>query len=82
MAKANKQFSYLVTYYPEGTVRDLSATQRKADATVVTAGSATRALAKFKRTPEYSGSLVVAIAPDSEGRYDVGPVTVDLSEFE
>lgn len=82
MAKANKQFDYLVTYYPASVVRDTSATQRKAEATIVQAGSVTRALAKFKRTDEYQGSLIVAIAPDSEGRYDVGPVTVDLSELE
>lgn len=78
MAKANKQFDYLVTYYPADVVRDASATQRKAEVMIVQAGSVTRALAKFKRTDRYQGSLIVAIAPDSEGRYDVGPVEVNL----
>ncbi len=82
MAKANKQFDYLVTYYPADVVRDVPATKRVAEVAIVTAGSATRALAKFKRTDSYSGSLILAIAPDNESRYDVGPVTVDLSEFE
>ena len=82
MAKANKQFDYLITYYTADVVRDIPASKRAAEVTIVTAGSATRALAKFKREPEYTGSLILAIAPDNGGRYDVGPVTVDMSEFE
>lgn len=82
MAKANKQFTYLVSYYTRETLEGTPATQRASKSVLVQAGSATRALAKFKRMDEYEGSLVIAIAPDDEARYDVGPVTVDLSEFE
>ena len=82
MAKANKQFLYLISYYTREEVRDKPATQRGSKSAVVAAGSATRALAKFKRMDEYEGSLIIAIAPHGEGRYDVGPVTVDVSELD
>lgn len=82
MAKANKQFWYVISYYTRNVVDSQSSTQREAQSTTVQAGSATRALAKFKRMDEYEGSLIVAIAPYNEGRYDVGPVTVDVSAVE
>lgn len=83
MAKANKQFEYLISYYTREMVESVSATGRTSQSALVQAGSATRALAKFKReNPSLTGALIIAIAPHSEGRYDVGPVTVDLSEFE
>lgn len=82
MAKANKQFRYVITYYTRNEVESLPATQRKAQATLVQASSATRALAKFKRTSDSEGALIVAIAPENEGRYDVGPVTVDVTQVQ
>lgn len=82
MAKANKQFWYVISYYTREEVESKPATQRVSQWTLLAAGSAPRALAKFKRTEEYEGSLIIAIAPHGEGRYDVGPVTVDLSEAE
>lgn len=83
MAKANKQFTYLVSYYTRETLEAVPATKRETEAVPVEASSVTRALAKFKReNPSAAGALIVSVAPDDEARYDVGPVTVDLSEFE
>ena len=83
MAKTNKQFDYLVSYYSRQEVEDKTATQREPDGVIVQASSVTRAVTKFKReNPSAQGCLIVSVVPDSGGRYDVGPVTVDLSEFE
>lgn len=83
MAKANKKFTYLVSYYTKATVEDIPATKRETETALVEASSVTRALAKFKRDDAYQEvGVVVSITPDDEARYDVGPVTVDLSEFE
>lgn len=79
MAKANKKFDYLVSYYTRDQVENVPATKRESSTTIVDATSVTRALAKFKReNPGAAGCLIVSVVPDGESRYDVGPVEVEL----
>ena len=75
-----KKFHYLIAYYTRNEVESNAPTQRKANTFTVETSNATRAITAFKKTPESKDAVIVAVVPDDEnGKYDVGPVSIDSS---
>ena len=75
-----KKFTYIIAYYTRDEVDSTTPTQRKASTFTVETSNATRAITAFKKTPESKDAVIVAVVPDDEnGKYDVGPVSIDSS---